>query len=690
MATTKRLDKPAVLDIVEASSSHISTEESDSALFRFWTHLLNRLNYPRKFALITLLFTLPIALLISLIYAEIGLVRHTTQQELAGLDYIRITQELLIDVQAYRQLSILYADGDAVAKDRLTVFQQETEQAFKRGDALQERYDKIFKVTEMWSGLKDKWNTISSQGLTQNPNETVQIYADLIADIHTLTFHVSDVSKLTLDTDIESHYLIDSLVNKIPTVLETVGQIRELGYKTLVRGVCTPEDRARLTLFGNAIRLAIANLQRGYETVFQNSKIIKDELEPKLDESLGANSSFLVGNMGVVRAVGKPNISSEEFLSSATDAMDKNAQLFNATTVVVERLLQARIRRLMRKQNLILLAVLLVLGVVAQLYWAFYRTVMRTAATLKRTAKGDLSAALMLENQDEMGEACREMAGSLGELLGEITSNTQALSGAAEELTAVSAQMSSTAEQSASQANLVSSAAEQISQNVQTVAAGSEELSSSIKEIARNALEAANVAGSAVAEAQVTHQAIAELHASSAEIGQVIKIINSIAEQTNLLALNATIEAARAGDAGKGFAVVANEVKELAKETAKATGSVAKQIQMIQERTQSAVTAITKIKATIDKINETQNSIAGAAEEQTATTREMGRNISNAAKGTAEIAHNIVGVAKTAQDASSGARDNRQLAANLAKMAADLQKLINRFKVSNAPRPDSR
>jgi methyl-accepting chemotaxis protein len=163
---------------------------------------------------------------------------------------------------------------------------------------------------------------------------------------------------------------------------------------------------------------------------------------------------------------------------------------------------------------------------------------------------------------------------------------------------------------------------------------------------------------------------------SSLEIGTVIKMITSIAQQTNLLALNATIEAARAGDAGKGFAVVANEVKELAKATAKATNDIGQKIEAIQNDTRGAVLAISEISAIINKINDYQYTIANAVEEQTATTSQMTQSISEAARGSSEIAATISGAAAAAKSTTSGAADTQSAASELSRMASELKSVV--------------
>jgi methyl-accepting chemotaxis protein len=325
-----------------------------------------------------------------------------------------------------------------------------------------------------------------------------------------------------------------------------------------------------------------------------------------------------------------------------------------------------------------LVAVGLALGLARQLT----TRVRKLVVVLEGLARGELGNNADVRGKDELGQ----MAASLNvamtrtrEAVGAIAANAESLAGSAEELSAVSQQLSSSAEETAMQAGMVSAAAEQVSNNTQAVSSGAEEMGSSIRDIASSASKAAEIAGEAMTTASATTETVNRLGTSSDEIGDVVRLITSIAEQTNLLALNATIEAARAGEAGKGFAVVAGEVKELAKETARATEDIGNRISAIQGETAEAVVAIGRITTVIGEISDLSTTIASAVEEQSVTTSEIARAVVETASGSTSIAENITGVSTAAQEATQGANNTQVAASDLARMAGELSELVGQF-----------
>ncbi len=262
----------------------------------------------------------------------------------------------------------------------------------------------------------------------------------------------------------------------------------------------------------------------------------------------------------------------------------------------------------------------------------------------------------------------------VGEIIAIVTS-------ASSELSATAGSMSDIAAEANTQATTVAGASQQASQNVQAVAAATEQMSISVEKIISQITQAAERSDVAVNETEETSQQMETLNANAEKIGEVITMISEIADQTNLLALNATIESARAGEAGKGFAVVATEVKGLAEQTRKATEDIVEQIKDIQTSIQLAVSSMGRVSTSSRDVNQTSSMIASMMDEQGAATKEISRNVKEAALGTSEVSGSVVGVTEASQEAVTAATQVTSAANELSEQANKLQNAMTEFLV---------
>jgi len=391
------------------------------------------------------------------------------------------------------------------------------------------------------------------------------------------------------------------------------------------------------------------------------------------------HAAVLAGN--VSRAVYLQTVGN---LAPSNDIMAALANLSHATTVFANQALHgvrvgAAAAALWTGLSLGLLVALLAAVVVAARHFVL-RPLRDLGTSLWALAEGRGEVERLDESRpDEFGELARafnQFRDRLFTLIQRVAESVGTLLEGTRSLAAVAGTIGDGARETAERAQRTEAVSREVSGHIQSVSVATEQMRVAIAEIARSAADAASVAASAVDVASSTQARVQTLGESSAEIGAVIETITGIAEQTNLLALNAAIEAARAGEAGKGFAVVASEVKELARNTARATEEIGAKLEAIRAESLAAVEAIGRITEVIATINDLQSSIASAVEEQSVTTNEIGRVVELATSGTGEIATAVEAVAESSGEALRSVESASEVLAKLVELANSLGVLV--------------
>ena len=310
------------------------------------------------------------------------------------------------------------------------------------------------------------------------------------------------------------------------------------------------------------------------------------------------------------------------------------------------------------------------------------RRITGTLRVLEVVAAGDLTKRQEVDADDEIGRMAKALNATLDVLrdaLRTIATSSQALVTSARSLEGVSHRLGDDVTATTSELERGQATVGRVATNTDGLATGIQEMQEAITEISRGASAAVGYVSGAVTEVSATTLTVGELAKTTAAISEMTTVIASIAEQTNLLALNATIEAARAGDAGRGFAVVASEVKTLAASTMQATSTITERVSAIQATTTTTIAAIGRIRAAIEQVNQHQQSIAGAVEEQAAATKAFTGNIDQVVRSSTGIADNITTIAAAAERTRSGARETLQASTELSRLSNQLEAILAKF-----------
>ncbi len=668
------------------------------ALFTPAIALMNRFRYPFKFMLLGLAGSSVILVLLFTVFVTLDRDIKTAEKEIAGLHMLKPVNRMVQYMQQHRGLSSGVLNGNEAMKDKRAAKEKEVAEAVV---AVEAGLLPALRDSSQWKSIRNDWEEIRSQGLGWTPPENIKRHSVMIDKALVLMVDIADETELTLDPAMDTYYFMDTVVSKMPAMLEPLGITRARGTGILTKKEITQQQR-----------VDVASLIAQMTTTLREQNTNLDKVmryAPSMRTSLGGPAKEFSDGVEKIFALIRDDVLAEkyatppqEYFTRVTQVIDLGYQvMFDVLMPQFEKQLDARKAEARRILFLNALLAVIVMAVVAYLSVGTYYSVINSVNIFSRGAKkladGDLTVHFETAGQDELhaaGDALNDMARALRALLARVKGDVEQLRHAADGLATSSHEISeSTAAQSDSASSMAASV-EQMTVSVDHIAKNAQDAQSYSQQSDTVAADGNRIVQNVVAEiegiAATVNQsatAVEALGEQSKQISGIVGTIKEIADQTNLLALNAAIEAARAGESGRGFAVVADEVRKLAERTAKSTQEIAEMIQAIQSGT---TTAVSSMKLGVERVAtgvEQAQAAGGAisqvqvqAQQVVEAVSEITTALREQAAASTQIAQNVERIAQMAEENNAAASGNADTAGTLRQLAETLSGEVERFR----------
>jgi methyl-accepting chemotaxis protein len=660
--------------------------------------LMNRLRYNSKFLLLGAALTIVMLVLMYSVYSSLNRDIESAQGEIGGLQIVKPLNRMVQLMQQHRGLSSGVLNGNEGMKDQRATKEKEVAAAIAVVDVT---LPPQLRETAAWRAIRQEWEAIAGQGLNWAPAENIKRHTAMIANVLQFMVTVADETQLTLDPVMDTYYAMDTLITKMPAMLEQLGITRARGTGLLTRKELSQQQRGDLSSILAQMEATLHAQNINLEKVMRYSPLLKGGLAAPTEEfSSGAEKIF---------ALVRDDILGEKFATAPQDYYAKTTQvvdlgytlIFNTLIPQFEFQLQERLAKSRRvltfEIGLSICISLLVAYLSAGAYYSVINSVSDFSRGASRLADGDLAVEFDTHGVDELHVAGKDfngMAVSFRSLLGGVQGDVRQLNRAAEQLAASSQQISSGTATQSDAASSMAAAVEEMTVGIDHISRNAQDAQTYSRESDEVATRGGQIVQSVVSEIQGIAQTVNESAAAvealglqSGQISAIVGTIKDIADQTNLLALNAAIEAARAGESGRGFAVVADEVRKLAERTAKSTHEISAMITAVQSGT---ATAVSSMKEGVLRVS-TGVEQARLAGEAIGQVQAQSRQVLNAvseisialreqAAASTEIAQNVERIAQMAEENSAAASGNAETSDTLRKLAQALTSAIARFR----------
>ncbi len=665
-------------------------------------NLMNSLSYPKKMTLITSVLLIPILVSFFLLIYHLNKVVNESHHEQKGLEYLKALKPFYQQLPQHRGMTNAYLNGAAEFKEKILSKRQDIQQSIEKIDVIDQQYGSEFQTSSLLNEIKKDWLLLSNEDSGTDSNAIFTAHTQLITKIRRLMNVVNHNSGLIVDPELETTFIIETIVSYIPLLAENIGQTRGLASGIVANNEITTEQRIKLTAALSKVQNEADNTQQAITHIIEHN--------PKLKESIGKleqdRENILAQFIHIIQQdileTNSIKADADSIFNLGSQAISANYVMYDYLADTLTTLLDERLSSLQFEKNLVITIIVIALVVALYLFIGFYQATVNMIRHItqasQRIAMGDLTIQIDSPAKDETADifkALNDMTHNLNNIVNQLRLNANELAAASEELSANTLQSKSNSQEQQNQSEQIATAMNEMSSTIREIAQNAELLAEEVRTannesqsgqaVITETVKSIHSLTEDVGRAAMT---IAELSQSSEQIGSVLTVIKGVAEQTNLLALNAAIEAARAGDHGRGFAVVADEVRSLANRTQESAEQIQVMVDNLQQKTKQAVLVMDKEKSnaagmvqytesatqsilnivnSMTQISDMSTHVASAAEEQGLVSEEINRNITR--------------VSDLSEDNLHGSEQISIASQNLASLASQLNTIVQRFKV---------